>query len=118
MNDLMTTDVVSPSEIKLAEHAEVIRTLGKRMAHGVVEIGRQRSEGQLVGHGGWLPLAQVSDAAGKMDKFGNLDLPISGLCLIATRSPFPCIDGLRWVTAGLLAPSIHAATLQSQNMPS
>jgi hypothetical protein len=40
VNDRMTTDVVSPSEIKLAEHAEVIRTLGKRMARDVVEIGR------------------------------------------------------------------------------
>jgi hypothetical protein len=32
---------VSPSEIKLAEHAEVIRTLGKRAVRDIIEIGRR-----------------------------------------------------------------------------
>ena len=32
---------VKPSEIKLAEHAEVIRTLGKRAVGDIIEIGRR-----------------------------------------------------------------------------
>jgi hypothetical protein len=43
-------------EIALAEHAAVIRVLGKRMIGDVFEIGRRLNESKvLAGHGGFLP---------------------------------------------------------------
>ena len=43
------------ADIKLAEHAEVIRTLGKRAARDIVEIGQRLVEcKEICGHGHWL----------------------------------------------------------------
>src|SRR5258708_1878960 len=49
-DDLITTETI------LAQNAEVIRALGKRVVGDIVEIGRRLSESKKVcGHGRWLP---------------------------------------------------------------
>jgi Protein of unknown function (DUF3102) len=97
-------DLFTDSDVKLAEHAEVIRALGKRAVHDIIEIGRRLIEAkQIAGHGNWLPWLEhefgwgvdtaqnfmnVASAAGKFGKFPNLNLPISGLYLLASpRTP-------------------------------
>jgi hypothetical protein len=40
----------------VAEHAEAIRSLGRRVVADVIEIGRRLTEcKKLLGHGNWLP---------------------------------------------------------------
>jgi DUF3102 family protein len=94
--DITTTDPV------LAEHVAAIRQLGKRVVADVVEIGRRLSEcKRICGHGNWLPwldrefgwtektaerFMSVHALAGKSDNLSNLDLPISGLYLLAAPS--------------------------------
>jgi len=86
----------------LAEHADAIRRLGKRVVGDVSEIGRRLSEcKKLVGHGNWLPwldrefgwtdktaenFINVHKLAGKFENFSNLELPLSGLYLLAAPS--------------------------------
>jgi len=86
----------------LANHAKAIRTLGKRVIKDVIEIGRRLIEcKRLAGHGHWLPWLErefgwsdktaerfmsVHALAGKSDKLSNLNLPISGLYLLAAPS--------------------------------
>ena len=44
------------SDVALAQHAEVIRALGKRVVHDVIEIGRRLTDAKARGgHGNWLP---------------------------------------------------------------
>jgi hypothetical protein len=38
-------EIATASDIKLAEHAEVIRPLGKRAIRDIIEIGRRLTEG-------------------------------------------------------------------------
>jgi hypothetical protein len=79
----------------LAQNAEVIRALGKRVIADVIEIGRRLSESkQLCGHGNWLPWLErefgwTDDTAlnymrcadlAESRNFRDLSLPISGVC--------------------------------------
>jgi hypothetical protein len=90
-----------PVETILAQNAEVIRALGKRVVADVIEIGQRLSESKaLCGHGNWLPwldrefgwsddtalrYMQVGDLA-KSRNLRDLNLPISGLYLLAAPS--------------------------------
>src|SRR5262245_9270554 len=94
----MTADLADT----LTEYANAIRALGRQAAENIVEIGRRLSEvKRLVGHGNWLPWLErefgwtdktaerfmsVHALAGKFDKLSNLELPISGLYLLAAPS--------------------------------
>ena len=43
-------------ETVLAQNAEAIRALGKRVIGDIIEIGRRLTEAKkIVGHGNWLP---------------------------------------------------------------
>jgi len=86
----------------LAWHAEAIRALGKRVIGDAIEMGRHLTAAkELCGHGHWLPwlkrefgwsdktaeqFMNVYRLRGKFEKFSNLDLPISGLYLLARPS--------------------------------
>ncbi len=89
--------------IALAEHAEVIRTLGKRVVADVIEIGRRLTDAKArCQHGNWLPwlerefgwtdktaerfMSASQLFGGKIDKLSNLDIPVSGLYLLAQPS--------------------------------
>ena len=84
---------------ELVAHVAEIRRLGKRVVRDVIEIGRRLTECKdIVGHGNWLPWLErefgwtdktaenfinVSKAAGKFENFSNLNIPVSGLYLLA-----------------------------------
>jgi hypothetical protein len=87
----------------LAEHAAEIRRLGKQTVENIVEIGRRLVEcrDRHLDHGQWLPWLErefqwsrqtadnfihVYEARSKLPKFGNLNLPVSGLYLLAAPS--------------------------------
>jgi hypothetical protein len=86
----------------LAGNASKIRNLGKRLTENIVEIGRLLSECKtILGHGNWLPwierefgwtdrtaerFMQVYRLSGKFDKMSNLEVPITGLYLLAAPS--------------------------------
>jgi hypothetical protein len=90
------TNITSPA---LAEHAAEIRRLGKRVVADVIEIGRRLTEcKRICGHGNFLPwlarefkwdertarnFMSVHEMALKSENFSDLDLPISGLYLLA-----------------------------------
>jgi hypothetical protein len=89
------------AETILAQNAEVIRALGKRVIGDIIEIGRRLSESKkLCGHGNWLPWLQrefgwSDDTALRFMQVGelaesrnvrDLNLPISGLYLLAAPS--------------------------------
>ena len=92
------TPPVPSTDIALAEHAAVIRALGKRVVGDIIEIGRRLTEAKkLAGHGGWLPwldrefgwtddtalnFMRCNDLA-KNRNFRDLSLPVSGLYLLA-----------------------------------
>jgi hypothetical protein len=49
-------EIIAPNDIALAEHAAVIRALGKRVVGDVIEIGRRLTDcKRIAGHGGWYP---------------------------------------------------------------
>lgn len=95
------TEIVMPAEIELAEHAAVIRALGKRVIGDVIEIGKRLTECRRVtGHGDWLPwldrefgwteqtalnFMRVHEMA-KSKTVLDLDLPIKSLYLLAAPS--------------------------------
>jgi hypothetical protein len=97
----MSGDLIA-SEATLADHASAIRALGKRVIADVIEIGRRLTDAKrIAGHGNWLPwlerefgwtektaqrFMQVHDAAIKNDKLSDLNLPVSGLYLLAQPS--------------------------------
>jgi hypothetical protein len=86
----------------LAEHAVAIKALGKRVIADVIEIGARLTEcKRICGHGNWLPWLErefgwtdktaenfinVHKLGGKFENFSNLDLPLSGLYLLAAPS--------------------------------
>jgi hypothetical protein len=95
MSILVTTETI------LAQNAEVIRALGKRVIADVIEIGRRLSESKaLCGHGNWLPWLEREFGWGddtalnfmrchqlaESRNFRDLSLPISGLYLLAAPS--------------------------------
>jgi hypothetical protein len=89
---------VDNDEITLAEHAEAIRVLGRRVIGDVIEIGQRLTiSKKLCGHGGWLPwlerefgwsedsalrFMRVAEFA-KNRNLRNLKIPVSGLYLLA-----------------------------------
>src|SRR5262245_24533666 len=86
----------------LAEHADAIRALGKRMVADVIEIGGRLSECKLIcGHGNWLAwlerefgwsadtaerFIRVSTLSNQIPQLAEFDLPLSGLYLLAASS--------------------------------
>ena len=98
-NNIALRDVNSRS---LAEHAAEIRRLGKRVAAGVIEIGRRLVQCKwLIGHGSWqtwlehefgwseataLRFMQVHALAGKSVNLTDLELPVSALYLLPAPS--------------------------------
>jgi hypothetical protein len=85
--------------IALAEHAAVIRALGKRVVGDIIEIGRRLTDAKkIAGHGNWLPWLErefgwtdktaerFMQVHSKSDKLSNLDVPVSGLYLLAAPS--------------------------------
>jgi hypothetical protein len=97
--------VTSPQEVEreiaLAEHAAVIRALGKRVVGDIIEIGRRLSESKkLCGHGNWLPWLEREFGWGDdtalnymrcadlaiSRNFRDLSIPVSGLYLLAAPS--------------------------------
>jgi len=95
-------EMATQNEIRLAEHAAVIRALGKRVVHDVIEIGRRLVEAKaLAGHGDWLPwlerefgwkemtalrFMRIHEMAGKSNIMLDLEVPITGLYLLAAPS--------------------------------
>uniref|UniRef100_A0A973W017 DUF3102 domain-containing protein n=2 Tax=Bradyrhizobium septentrionale TaxID=1404411 RepID=A0A973W017_9BRAD len=93
--------VATSDEIALAEHAAVIRTLGKRVVADIIEIGRRLTQAkQIAGHGNWLPwlkqefgwtddtalnFMRVAELA-KSRNIRDLTLPVSGLYSLAAPS--------------------------------
>lgn len=102
MNVQLFPDISTPADIKLAEHAEVIRTLGKRAIRDIIEIGRRLTDAKAIaGHGNWLPwlekefgwgertarnFMQVHELASKSAKFADLTVDASSLYLLAAPS--------------------------------
>ena len=98
----MSNDDSVPAETILAQNAEVIRTLGKRVIADVIEIGRRLSESKkLGGHGNWLSWLEtefgwdertarryisVHELAGKSDNLSDLEIGVSSLYLLAAPS--------------------------------
>jgi Protein of unknown function (DUF3102) len=95
------TALPTPAPATLAEHAAVIRALGKRVIGDVIEIGRRLTEAKkIAGHGNWLPWLE-REFGGSDDTALNymnlaemvksrtvrdLSLPIKSLYLIAKPS--------------------------------
>jgi N6-adenosine-specific RNA methylase IME4 len=94
---------ITVGDAKLANHAVEIRRLGKRIVGDVIEIGKRLTECKdICGHGNWLPwlnrefgwtdqtarnFIQVYELArAKSQNFLNLDIPVSGLYLLAAPS--------------------------------
>jgi hypothetical protein len=95
--------VATTDEIALAEHAAVIRALGKRVVGDIIEIGRRldaardllKEEGRwrkwLDTELRWSPqtagrFIQVFEASGKHSNLEHLAVPVSGLYLLAAPS--------------------------------
>lgn len=94
----------------LDEHAAIIRWLGKKAIHDIIEIGRRLSEAKkIAGHGNWLPwlekefgwteqtalnFMRVHELA-KSKNFLDLNLPVSALYLLAAPgTPTEAIDAV------------------------
>lgn len=89
----------------LTEHADAIRALGKQTIENIIEIGRRLTDAKrIAGHGNWLPwldrefgwsrqtadrFIQVFEASGKLPNLSNLELPVSGLYMLAAPSTPP-----------------------------
>jgi N6-adenosine-specific RNA methylase IME4 len=98
----MTLMITRTDDPALAEHAAVIRALGKRVVGDVIEIGRRLVEcKRIAGHGGWGPWLQrefgweettalrfmrVFELQLKSGNLQDLDVPVSGLYLLAAPS--------------------------------
>ena len=97
--------VAKERERVLAENAEEIRKLGKRVGRDVIEIGRRLTEmKEICGHGNWLPWLQrefgwtdrhalnymrVYGLSLKSENFSDLRISVSGLYLLAAPSTPP-----------------------------
>ncbi|SIN97307.1 Protein of unknown function [Bradyrhizobium erythrophlei] len=91
-------------ETILAQNAQAIRALGKRAISDIIEIGRLLTEAkQIAGHGNWLPWLEREfgwtdktaenflnvhklGAQTKFENISDLNLPVSGLYLLAAPS--------------------------------
>ena len=121
----------------LAEHAEAIRVIGKRVKADIIEIGRRLIECKAVlRHGEWLPwlerefgwtdeTARRFMQVAELDKSHNLlnfDLPISGFYLLAKPSTPETVrdDVLRRAEAGelLSVSDIKRAIDEARGRPS
>jgi hypothetical protein len=96
-----TTGILTDSTIIVEEHAAAIRRLGKQTIENIIEIGRHLTEAKrIVGPGNWLPwldrefgwtemtatrFIHVFELS-KSNKLLDLDLPLSGLYLLAAPS--------------------------------
>jgi hypothetical protein len=96
---------VAERERVLAENAEEIRKIGKRVGGDVIEIGRRLTEmKKLCGHGNWRPwlerefgwtdrhalnYVRVYELSLKSENFSDLGIPVSGLYLLAAPSTPP-----------------------------
>jgi hypothetical protein len=96
------TDGMSSDDLILAQNAEVIRALGKRVVGDIIEIGRRLTDAkQIAGHGNWLPWLErefgwgeitalnymrVHAWALKSSTVEDLDLPMRSLYLLAAPS--------------------------------
>jgi hypothetical protein len=97
----MSGDLIA-REVTLADHADAIRALGKRVIADVTEIGRRLTEAKrIAGHGNWLPwlerefrwtdrtalnFMRVHELAMKSETVSDLDIPVRGLYLLAAPS--------------------------------
>ena len=86
----------------LKEHTQEIRRLGKRVIEDIIEIGRRLTEcKKIVGHGNWLSwierefqwcdrtaerFIRIYELSRKFDTLSNLEVPITGLYLLAAPS--------------------------------
>jgi hypothetical protein len=95
-------EIIAPNDVALAEHAAVIRALGKRVVGDVIEIGRRLADckERLKEERRWL--AWLKDEFGwhrqtaenlinvfecsKVRNFSTLDVPVSALYLLAAPS--------------------------------
>jgi hypothetical protein len=147
MSEIATTttaEIISPSvQAALDEHAEAIRAYAKRTIDDVLEIGRRLAEvKKLVGRAAFLPwLDQVlgcsEDTAEhfialhalqrQLPNVRKLDLPLSGLYLLAHRSTPPeaveaivakAEDGERVSVAEIKATVTEAKTKRKPQLPS
>jgi hypothetical protein len=98
----MSSTLAAHLELRLDKLAEDIRALGKRALDDIIEIGRRLIEAkEIAGHGNWLPWLErefgwttdtaqnfmsVASATSKNGNFPNLNVPISGLYLLAAPS--------------------------------
>jgi hypothetical protein len=86
------------TETILAQHADAIRALGKRVIGDIIEIGQRLTDAkQIAGHGNWLPWLEREFGwtemtatrfinVYEMSKSNNLldlDVPVSGLYMLA-----------------------------------
>ena len=107
---LVPEDLWRNGQQQLAEHAAVIRALGKRVVGDIVEIGRRLTlskDGDKdrgippIGHGNWLPwierefgwteqtalnFMRVYELGAKSKTVLDLDIPVRGLYLLAAPS--------------------------------
>jgi hypothetical protein len=91
-----------PPPNPLAEHAKAIKAAGTRAINDIIEIGRHLTEAKkLCGHGNWLPwlkrefgwtgrtalsFMHVYEMGSKTKSVSDLNLPLSGLYLLAAPS--------------------------------
>jgi len=97
---------VASADTALSEHADAIRALGKQTVANIIEIGRRLVDCREnhLDHGEWLPwlkrefdwsrqtadrFIHVFEAADKLPKLSNLEVPISGLYLLTAPSASP-----------------------------
>jgi hypothetical protein len=96
----------------LAEHAESVRNLSKRMTADVIEIGRRLSKCKmLLGHGNWLPwlerfISAFEFAQSKSANVADLAIDVSSVYLLAAPStPEQArVEVLRRAGAGEILP--------------
>lgn len=100
MNQMI--ELTTNETITLAQHAEAIRLLGKRVVRDVIEIGARLVDAKgKAGHGNWLPWLErefgwSDDTAerfmslhrlqGQIPQIAEYDLPVSGLYMLAAPS--------------------------------
>jgi len=141
---LETTSLAESNKIALAEHAEVIRALGKRVVRHVIEIGQRLATAKhLCKQAGepWLPWLErqfswnertaqrymsAYDLSLKYDTVSDLQLPMRSLYLLAAPStPAQVVheviqraeDGERLTTAQIrekIGQAVNAAPEQAQ----
>ena len=140
----MSSDTPNPQEFPpsreqashanvLAEHAESIRKLGKRVIADVIEIGQRLSEcKRILGHGNWLPwitrefrwsertarnfISAFEFAQSKSASFADLAIDVSSVYLLAAPStPEQArAEVLRRAEAGEVLPHVEVKHIVDQ----